>query len=246
MIYLIDNRSSLVTTEQTLRMIDALRSQACEFAEAWDKGEPIITTAADYNDGDMTRTIVLLDGATDAQDELGDHSVDEHGNPTARILCAVAIANGTGDPLRDVCPVLSHEFVETEGNPYANRWAEDGKGGMIALEMADPDQGTTYEEEGCLLSNFMRPEFFDPYFRGPGTATNFRGTPLAPCSVAPSGYAIVIDRTGVAHAVFGERLDLKAKEKILRGRGGRLIAKRHGKEHVRQLVRALWGTSASP
>lgn len=63
---------------------------------------------------------------------------------------------------------LSHECIETIGDPGANRWADvAGDGSEKALELCDQVQNLTYEVDGVSVSDFLLQAAFDPGSPGP-------------------------------------------------------------------------------
>jgi hypothetical protein len=246
MIFLLLNNSIRVPVEAFQAMISALILQAHDFADAWEMLPPRIVASLDEltpnerADHLTICTVTIEDSAPDAQDELGDHSIDEDGNPQARILVDVSMAAaGSTDPKIAVCPVLSHEILEAMGDLYANKWANDSIGAMWALEVCDPVQGDTYLEDGCSLSNYVLPGWFDSLARIRGNATNRMGTPIAPFEIAPNGYAIRINEVGDAEPVFGEKVTPERKIKALRGRLGRRMTATALIKHLEHARREL-------
>lgn len=58
---------------------------------------------------------------------------------------------------------LSHECIETIGDPGANRWADMASGTQsCALELCDPVQNQVYEVDGISVSDFVLQGYFDP------------------------------------------------------------------------------------
>jgi hypothetical protein len=82
--------------------------------------------------------------------------------------------------------VCSHEILEALGDPGANRWADTGRGYMVALEMCDVVEGYCYEIDGVSVSDFVTPSFFDPDGQAPYSKMN---RPGAPMTVAPDSGA---------------------------------------------------------
>ena len=63
---------------------------------------------------------------------------------------------------------VSHECIETCGDPGANRWADLASGTQdAALELCDPVQNVIYEVDGIAVSDFVLQSYFDPGAAGP-------------------------------------------------------------------------------
>lgn len=63
---------------------------------------------------------------------------------------------------------LSHELLETLGNPGANGWKDRGDGVTVAEEECDVVQNLCYESKcGGSVSNFLLRSYFIPGSRGP-------------------------------------------------------------------------------
>ena len=63
---------------------------------------------------------------------------------------------------------LSHECIETCGDPGANRWADLPSGTQsCALELCDPVQNQVYDVDGVSVSDFVLQSYFDPGSSGP-------------------------------------------------------------------------------
>lgn len=236
---LVRNRSKVVSNLDLGPILAALNVQVKrDYAGAWNATPPNIIGGIVPAGARVSMTLDLIDDDPSSPGELGDHSVDANGNPIGRVLCVPALSNGFGNPLIDVCSVLSHELLEMLGDPFSGAWADDGHGGLIAWELCDPDQGTTYAIGPCQVSNFMLPAFFDPARKG--ARTNHVGTGLAPCKVAPNGYAIV-EIGGTPTAIFGAHVSREQKLKALRGRLGVRLVKRGGPEALARHLAAVAG-----
>jgi hypothetical protein len=75
-----------------------------------------------------------------------------------------SILSGSGALSVDV----SHEILETIGDPGANRWADYGDlSSSKALELCDQVQNTVYSVGSVSVSNFLLPAAFDPGAPGP-------------------------------------------------------------------------------
>jgi hypothetical protein len=99
--------------------------------------------------------------------------------------------------LDELSIAMSHEYVETRIDPYADWWAGyDGKK-MVALEACDPVQGDSYEIDGIKVASFVGPR----WFRGGVGPYDYLSKLSAPLTMSPGGYLIFSDGT----QTFGER-----------------------------------------
>lgn len=86
--------------------------------------------------------------------------------------------------------VISHEILEALGDPGANRWADTGRGFMVALEMCDVVESFSYEIDGVSVSDFTLPSFFDPTGQAPYSYLNKPGAPMTIASANGADYQI--------------------------------------------------------
>src|SRR5207237_195527 len=92
-----------------------------------------------------------------------------------------------------VSSVLSHEAIETLGDPHVNGWAEIAPGLLVAYELCDPVESFTYTYHDkhmgldVALSDFVTPEWFDPQ-RSPGERFDYLGMAAAPATLTKGGY----------------------------------------------------------
>lgn len=108
--------------------------------------------------------------------------------------------------------VISHEIIETLGDPGANRFADAGGGVEYAIELCDAVESSCYEVGGVSVSAFLLPSWFDPEGSAPFA---FGAAPRKPFTLDPAGYQIVRQVTAAAtqvsalHAPRPERLAAK-------------------------------------
>jgi hypothetical protein len=159
----------------------------------------------------FTAIIGILDDADQAGD-LGWHTEGPDATVYGRVFARPVLANG-GNALTNqlsVCSVLSHEVIETIGDPACDGWHQRADGTLAARELCDPVEGDSYEvtvtsEIGTVItgtvSDFVLPAWFDPD-AAPG-ATDYMGLLTAPFGVRPTGYVITMAGTTVSEA-WGE------------------------------------------
>ena len=95
--------------------------------------------------------------------------------------------------------VVSHEILETLGDPAANRWADNGRGQEVAIEMCDVVESYFYDIDGVSVSDFTLQSFFDPEGQPPYSYLNKPGAPMVAASAGGADYQIVraVDENGV-------------------------------------------------
>lgn len=108
-------------------------------------------------------------------------------------VVSVAACREAGFP---VPAVLSHEVIEAAIGTWVNRFASDHAGTLWALEPADPVQAHTYKIDGVAMSNWVTPDWFNPYGLGP---FDHLGVTSRPFEIAEGGYAVTMDATGRTH-----------------------------------------------
>ncbi len=184
-------------------VVAALNVQMVQIQKAWGRVSPYTVTLDDGVEWTVpTLPMILLDNA-DQAGALGYHAVTPHGNPYSRVFVETILRNGgtmiTGANSVSAC--LSHEAAEAYQDPYANRWAGDGKGKLYAIELCDPVENDSYEINGVGLSDFVFPAYFNPW-AAPEVQLDFLNLVRKPFEVRPGGYAIVMNQ-GSVHQVWG-------------------------------------------
>lgn len=155
--------------------------------------------------------IGLFDDADQAGD-LGWHTEGAGDNIYGRVFAQPVLANG-GTTLTaplSVCSVLSHEVIETLGDPTCARWAQRADGTLIAYELADPVESDSYqmmitassgEQITGTVSDFVLPSWFDP--NAAAGSTDYLGLVTQPFEIRTTGYAIEMTGGTVSEA-WGE------------------------------------------
>jgi hypothetical protein len=183
------NQSSYDTN--TIPMADiagAITRQLEDFAKAW--GE--VTWALVDELHSQGFAIVLFD-TSDQAGALAYHDMTPKGAPYASVFCKTILDNdGTwAKGANSVSAATSHEVVELLGDPACNRYADDFAGYEYALETADPTEGDSYDIDGIAVSNFVHPDYFNPFAKaGKGVKLDHMGLIKKPFEVRKDGYVM--------------------------------------------------------
>lgn len=203
------NSSTKLSQVDAQFAVVACSKQVLDFCEDWSLA-PVaaaLYTAVEELPQDDIWVCEILDSLDDPG-ALGYHT-EIGGRPVLRVLAS-------GD---QTAGILSHEFLETLGDPTCDRWADIGDGRRIALEVCDPVEADTYpivaevagEGRTVEVSNYCLP----PYFGTGAGLTNKMGLELEPFGLRPGGYAVILGTDGnesevFARLVHGEN-DIRAK-----------------------------------
>lgn len=127
--------------------------------------------------------IAVLDDA-DQAGALGYHTTDRAGRPWGRIFVRPCLDYGV-----EPSTTLSHEVIETFGDPEVVAWRDTGRGYSVAYELCDPVESGSYEVGGVLVSDFVLPSWFD---RSAGSRSrfNYLRTVHAPFALDAGGYVV--------------------------------------------------------
>ncbi len=197
-IAVINSSTKLATVDVTF-LVEACAVQLFEFCERWRLDPWAIGSYASAA-GLPADDIYIFEyvDQLDVDGALAYHSVDALGRPYGRML-------PPGDKLD--ATDLSHEVLETIGDPTADRWVRMPNGSEIAVEVADPVQGDSYAQEATVLgetrqikvSNYVLPAFFDANATG---LFDRLGNVKAPFGMSAGGYEAVLDAGGNETDVF--------------------------------------------
>lgn len=151
--------------------------------------------ASSVQPGEMVFAIV--DELPQAPDAIAYHDVGGGAVPVA------FLALSTCSTLDDVSTAISHELLETLGDPACNRWDDDGQGHEYAHELCDAVESNSYPidlgdgEPAILVSDFALESFFAPGAPAPYTYCEAQSLPRAypsgPFGTASGGYQILRD-----------------------------------------------------
>lgn len=198
MIIGVQNLSTLVTGEDVYLMAALIDRQLREHvAPAWGLAPPTVLFLDKPAQFPCDALITIFDDA-DQQGDLGWHTEGADADVYGRVFAAPVLQNG-GNALTNelsVCSVLSHECIETLGDAACNRWAQRADGAWIAVELADPVEGDSYEITVSsaaevvtgTVSDFALPAWFNPD-AAPGP-TDWMKLVTAPFQVRDTGYVI--------------------------------------------------------
>src|SRR5262249_53000547 len=117
---------------------------------------------------------------------------------------------------------LSHELLEMIADPNVNLYAigkfrQNGKTrtGLFGLEVCDPVEANYYKINGVTVSDFVKPEWFEPDHKPGQMRMDYLGKIDAPFMLAEGGYADVFSNH---------------RWHTLRGRKARVKRRRHRAE----------------
>jgi hypothetical protein len=206
-----------VTTAHLQAIAQAVTVQANrDFAPTWG-GQHLVrvaTAPTDILPGEVAYGI--LDDLPSAPGAVAYHDVSGAGVPACFEAVNMCESILTGQD--SIAQAISHEVLETLGDPGANRWADkgDGSGTQVALEMCDAVESAYYDVLGVSCSDFVLPAFFvgtapGPYSflgRSPG-----RG-PTAPFQTTFGGYQILRAADGTVSSVSADKQRVHAAKRV--------------------------------
>lgn len=161
--------------------VDALFSFAADVGRAWHLCYVAVSTIRATKGDWRLRFVPSLSEAPGA---LGYH--DEEGiRPD--MLIGVSECERAGV---SVSSCAAHELAEALVDPHINAASFDGRSKFWATEVGDPVQDESYEIKGIEVSNFVKPNWFNPDATG---NFDFLGTRTQPFTISPGGYAQYVD-----------------------------------------------------
>ena len=117
------------------------------------------------------------------EDALAIHGVDASHNPIAHYYDDIALRCGD-----EPSTCVSHELLEASIDPECDRTFTLPDGSVVAAEICDQVEGTTYEKNGVRVSNFnTRRNYGD--VTGPSKLFDFLGKQTSAFQVLDGGYA---------------------------------------------------------
>lgn len=157
----------------------------------------------------------ILADLPDSPTAIAYHDVNGNGLPFAvDAITRSGTLTGAGNSLS---VAISHEILETEGDPDCNAWVDDGKGQEHARELCDPVEVQTYpvttsDGTAIQLSDFVLPAWWDTLASSPFSfmakySHNGAIDPPGPLMTAPGGggnYQIVRFSGSGDHQVFSD------------------------------------------
>lgn len=189
------NQSTALSTQQADHVSLVCQKQArAHFAPAWHGlGKDTQIQHVPEADLDPKKWWIVVADTLEVAGALGYHDTTSEGTPIIKIAAQTTI-----DANMDVSSVVSHEVVETLGDPSACWWTMDARTGTFyALETADACQRDTYEIDGLKVSDFLFPAFFDA--DDPSGPYDYLGLVEEPLQTLPGGYQIVFRDGRVEH-----------------------------------------------
>ena len=202
------NKSKTVSDADVKSVLPALQKQITRhFEPIWGWGATL-----KFNVKRFDMQVIIKDTAG-AGGYLGYHIKD--GKPITYIFAKDDIADSG-----EYTSTLSHELLEMIADPNVNLYAigkfrRNGKRktGLFGLEVCDPVEANYYKIKGVTVSNFVRPEWFEPDHQRGKMKMDYMGVTDAPFMLAEGGYADVLSG-GHWHTIHG----VKAKVKRIRHR----------------------------
>ncbi len=204
------NQSKIVVNSILKRVvIPAMQKQITrDFEPVWGWGANL-----KFNTRKFDMKVIIKDTAGKGG-YLGYHI--KSGKPVTYIFAKDDIADSG-----EYSSTLSHELLEMIADPGVNLYAigkfRDGgrkKSGLYGLEVCDPVEANYYKIDGVTVSDFVRPEWFEPEHKKGRMKMDHMGVVDAPFMLAEGGYADVLAGSRW-HTLRGR----KAKVKRVRHRG---------------------------
>jgi len=199
------NRSKTVTDAEVKRVLPALQKQITkQFEPAWGWGANLKFNTKRY---DMQ--VVIKDRARGGGGFLGYHIKDN-------IPITYIFAKDDIEDAGEYTSTLSHELLEMIADPAVNLYAigkfRDRLGrhrsGLFGLEVCDPVESNYYKIDGVVVSDWVRPEWFEPEHPKGKMKMDYLGVIDAPFMIAPGGYADVLSG-GHWHTLRGRKARVK-------------------------------------
>ena len=208
--YTIFNQSSTISQQNLQYIVKSINMLLIAVCNDWALSpiQLIIGTGNNF----LNNSLFLLD-YTDSPGALGYH-YEQSGNSYAKVFVRTILSYGGALLYKDattftVAQCVCHELLEMIGNNLTNKWYLDNNGIFWAGELCDPVESNliVYTLPGNVkvgLSDYILPNWFNadsnkrPY--------NKLNTLTTPFSIAPGGYAIVIDNYQV-YEIFGMKND---------------------------------------
>lgn len=190
------NGSTQVTDDEAKKIAHACNVQISrDAAPAWEKTRVVV----EYHNGRDLESVqkavpagswvlILLD-QPDSAGVLGWHWTDDTDRVYSEVFTAPCFQAGSTalDGTYAVSSVVSHEVLETFGDPFCNGWSDSGRGFLLAQELCDPVEADGYKIDGVTVSNFVLPEYFDPTVSA-GEKFDWLNRLTQPFSMSPGGY----------------------------------------------------------
>lgn len=203
------NGSSKVSNDDAVTMTEAVASQLWyQAAPLWGRSPAWVTFYPDPAAVPVGAYVIGLADDSDQAGALGWHTEDSsQPAPVYGRVFASPVFDHGGDALHgnlSVASVLSHEVLEAYINPAVNRWADNGAGTEVAMEVGDPVENDSYPIlHSITVSNFVGPGWFDPQ-AGPTTRFDWMRRLTGPFTMTSGGYIVTRAATGGEQQQYGE------------------------------------------
>jgi hypothetical protein len=186
------NRSSLASDDEVSRYTAAIQKQiASDFAPVWGRTARVVFTTGEP-EADSWVLQVLDD--PDRPMSFGYHDAGDSGVPYMKVF--VRLCQMLSVP---VSRVMSHEIMETLGNPRIENVVvvdnADGSAMAARIEVCDPVLSSTYQIDSVTVSDFVTPAYF---FRRPAGPYDFLKVLSAPLTIARDGTQIYRQLTQIS------------------------------------------------
>ena len=208
--YTIFNQSSAINQQNLQYIVKAINMLLTAVCNDWGLSptQLIIGSGTNYPNNTL-----LLQDYTDSDGALGYHYQD-NGKAIGKVFVRTILGYGGVLLYRDqytftVAQCVCHELLEMIGNNQTNKWYLDNNGIFWAGELCDPVESNliVYTLPGNVrvgLSDYILPNWFSAdSTRRPFNKLN---TLSSPFSIAPGGYAIIIDNYEIIE-IFGIKED---------------------------------------
>ncbi len=157
-----------------------------DFAKSPPHGCGISATvrmASSQTDVKPEEWVVGLITNPDIPGALGYHDETPAGKPYAKIFPVLSAQDGV--PLSGV---ISHEILETLGDPNVSRCCQWSDGRFWADEKCDGVEAQHYKINGIEVSDFVLPPYFEPMTNTIGLKFDHMGIVTQPHQLLPGGY----------------------------------------------------------
>jgi hypothetical protein len=180
-----------VTADGVQRIAAAVQRQGYEhFAQMWQRDGVELKVFANLRAVDADYSTIAIVDDSDQAGDLGYHTFQAlEGKAWAPIFARPCFENG-GTLMAGASSLsvtISHEYLETIGDPYANTWVDTPDLEMECQELCDRVEGDSYEIDGVAVSNFLGPP--RAFRNGPGPY-DWLKLLKAPFDMRPGGYRI--------------------------------------------------------
>ena len=196
------NTSSVVQDADVQDLVAALQIQVSrDFTPVWGRDAEISFLAQDPPVPPGTWELLIADNS-DQAGALGYHELTVNGDPLGKVFAQDDIANGNSWTI-----TASHEILEMLGDPWINQCVEndnpDGSIRFYALEVCDACEDDQFgyqlalpNGKNVLVSDFVRPSWFQPNDPAPYDFQNKINSPFAILQNGYIGYLDALSKAG--------------------------------------------------